>query len=1154
MNVYNQVLSGFGEFEAMAAVKEFRHQIYTGAFEALELKWKETTAELQRDDPLAEVAALVGSNILSSYLRRLSADAGLPAANIRFYTFLDLLRHIVAARRDRPGLPSMGSAVLLESLLEDRINLPKTYAPLAGYKGFRDALLGTFRDLRDADIAPDDLERAIDAGRRALDRRERLESFANLYRRYRKEVCRFRDTDDDFRDAIEKLSGGQRAEGGEAAPLLVYGIYDATGQQAGLLDALSRTRPMIYFIPFVDAAVSEFARPFLDARASNLCVDPLHLDSPAKPGSLGRLAEKHFGLSRGRTRGGALKDDGSFALVSAPGESRAAVEVVREIFRAVRDGVISGFHEAAVILRQPESDIPVLSEAMRLRKMPYYIHGGEKFYVRPVCKAVLAMSGLETANFSRGAILDAVEFIGAALQENETENWDVENWRAETREAESLTGVRSWDSSTRNILRRAAGAVRQLEQTPETDEEKLTVARERLAGARRLRQDWRILQRAAAGWPERLSFTEWSKFLRRRFGKILKASPEWPYILSALDKIADLETLAKVAPVSGVWTFQDVEKYSNGRAGGVSRFAAPGGNREAALTRRYDVYNSAPRRGANRVMENAMAAHTQIRSLLDEAVQSIRYPAGRFQRSGVNLLGVSAARGLRFPLVVVPGLDEGRFPSRLRQDPLLPDSERRRFAGLPLRGARAVEEKLLFDMAARSAEKRLVLVTSRLDESADREKFPSLFFLRAASAVSGGRIAPDGFSAENIPGFRSVGLDAAAPERGIAAADEGEIRLRWIASGGRNTARALAELALAEPLRLRQPLEYERARSNDRLTKYDGMISDPRLIQWTRQKLDTDSGRMSASRFEEYARCPYFFFLMRVMNLRVQEDDRGITESMDPLERGTAVHAALESFLKNHAGENLASASEELLHAALEAEARSALEKKRPAGMPGMLWEIERDGLLILLQNWLKFEIARSVDDMRIARLEQAFGNFSEFPPFRPESGISNFEFSGRIDRVDVSADGKRARLVDYKIGKLPDALRKKDRPFLMGGEKIQLAVYRGALAALDEFAAVEAVEAEYLYLQPRDGEVRKSALDTEQMEATFNDLPRVLDVVDSCMKNGLFFARTHSLVYPYGHCNYCEFLPVCGKDRAQREKRKNADPMIQGFLALARQ
>jgi superfamily I DNA/RNA helicase len=65
---------------------------------------------------------------------------------------------------------------------------------------------------------------------------------------------------------------------------------------------------------------------------------------------------------------------------------------------------------------------------------------------------------------------------------------------------------------------------------------------------------------------------------------------------------------------------------------------------------------------------------------------------GRFQRDGVNILSTSAARGLRFPMVIIPGLDEGRFPARLRQDPLLLDAERRWMEDLPIKSRRAEEE------------------------------------------------------------------------------------------------------------------------------------------------------------------------------------------------------------------------------------------------------------------------------------------------------------------------------------------------------------------------------------------------------------------------------------------------------------------------------
>jgi hypothetical protein len=193
---------------------------------------------------------------------------------------------------------------------------------------------------------------------------------------------------------------------------------------------------------------------------------------------------------------------------------------------------------------------------------------------------------------------------------------------------------------------------------------------------------------------------------------------------------------------------------------------------------------------------------------------------------------------------------------------------------------------------------------------------------------------------------------------------------------------------------------------------------------------------------------------------------------------------------------------------------------------------------------------------MCIAGLEQSFGHFAgkeESPPFRLPIGKYIFDFRGRIDRVDVSRDGKRARVTDYKTGKMPDTLIKKLRPVLMGGERIQLAVYRGALSVLEKFARVESVEAEYLYLQPKDGKVRLCAFAEPELNDAAKALPHILEIMGEGMEKGVFFARAAGTVYPQGHCDYCDFLMICGKDRMKREVRKAADPAVVRFLEILR-
>ena len=621
-------------------------------------------------------------------------------------------------------------------------------------------------------------------------------------------------------------------------------------------------------------------------------------------------------------------------------------------------------------------------------------------------------------------------------------------------------------------------------------------ARTRLESARALRDAWQLLRQAGADWPPRLSWQDWARFLELHLERILGTSSDWSFFSTVLDELATLPVDAETAP---------------------------------------------------------QVSADMLKSALVESLSSLSYPVGRFQRSGVNLLSTSAARGLGFPLVIIPGLDEGRFPAKMRQDPLLLDSERLQMGNLPIKSKRMDEEKLLFDMAARAAEKRLVLMTSRLEEGSDRERIPSQFFLRAAAAVRGSTVSMRDLTQGTVPGFRSVSLDAPAPMQGEVPVDEGEIRLRLMTAERESARMALAALAEMEPLRLNRPLAYDRARWINRLTEFDGRISDPPLLQWTAQHFGASAGPVSASRLEEYAKCPYFFFLKRVMNLESWEE-QGRGAGLDPLDRGLVIHSIIEKFLKNLGGEIFQTAPEERLRRLLESQARDALEKSRPAATPDLLWEIERETLMAMLMSWLAFEKERAQDGMRASRLEQAFGEFTpeeKHPAFRLKAGKHTFDFRGRIDRIDVSRDGKRARVIDYKTGTLPESMAKKTRTPLMSGERIQIVVYRGALSVLDAFEGVEAVVGEYLHLQPRDGRVVPCSFTHEELEAASGALPAVLEVVGDGIAGGVFFARTRGRVRPAGHCDFCEYLPVCGKDRMQREERKANDPMVRDFLRI---
>ena len=1085
------------------------HRIYAGPFEALEPRLFEVIAELQKGDPLAPVSILVGSNILASYLRGCLADAGRTAANLRFHTFLGLVTRLstgAAPAGGKPRMPGLGPALILHSVLDD--HMPDAFREVGEFGGFRAALLDTFRDLRDAGITAEMLQQSLKGLVRSQpDRAGHLQGLADLYGRYRDRALQSEDIDDDFRRAT--ASAALAGELLQTGALFIYGIYDVTGQQEDLLAALKTALELTYFVPYSGDSSSEFARPFLMARANELGVAPVHLSPSAGTASLPALAARIFtpALPPGTSGTDAqpLAADGSFALVSAPGDSRVAIEVVREIVGAIRDGIISGFHEAAVVLRNPEGDGPLIAEALRTRGIPCYIHGGSCFGERLFARAVMAIAALEAESFPRRSVQKAMELIAASLPADEESAWEVSEWAALSNDPRFLGGLHSWEEATgalvaetaRDLERAASGVEAESDSEQEGRILSPDLARRRRRAALLLRGAWNSLRLAAAGWPEHLSWSGWAALLEEKLEPLLGRSDDWQAFCAALDHIGSLDHI---------------------------------------MTAKAGV----------------RASRSRMLDMLGRSFDSLIHPEGRFLRTGVNLLSTAAARGLRFPLVVIPGLDEGRFPARLRQDPLLLDHERLRVgrpSRLPLKSQRPAEEKLLFDMALRSAGKRLVLMSSRLDESSDRERLPSEFFLRATAAVRGSTVSLRELTEENVPGFRSVSLENPAPAGGLAAVDASEIRLRLITENRQMARSALEVLVQEDPDLLSRPMAFDRARWQPALTAYDGIIARAELVDWIVRTLGPGAGQVSASRIEEYARCPYLFYLKRALVLEAWvEAEPGL--ALDPLVRGKTIHRILEGFLRAAAG-SLTTASDQDLWHELKEEAQRELAAVRPAGMPDLLWEIERDDLLQVLREWLAFERQRADEDLLPGHFECAFGRMAageDLPAYELQAGRHRFAFRGRIDRVDVSGAGRSARVIDYKTGRLPDSMRKKDAPLLMGGERIQLAVYHGALATLPDLDAIPEVHGEYLHLQPRDGQVVPRSFGSQDLRAAVERLPALLEIIGSLMESGVFFARTAGSVYPDGHCSYCDFITICGKDRERREQTKSGDRRVQRF------
>ncbi len=275
-------------------------------------------------------------------------------------------------------------------------------------------------------------------------------------------------------------------------------------------------------------------------------------------------------------------------------------------------------------------------------------------------------------------------------------------------------------------------------------------------------------------------------------------------------------------------------------------------------------------------------------------------------------------------------------------------------------------------------------------------------------------------------------------------------------------------------------------------------------------------------------------------------------ESIEPLDRGSLVHEILRSFLAGEADADggparLESGEAEALRERLRAAAAAAFaatEREVPVGYP-LLWKIERERILELLDRWLDRELEEAAaTGLRPAEFEWDFGDpGSKGRALRIVLGDgTGLEFRGRIDRIDVDPAAGAARIVDYKTGRVPDG---DPAQGIADGRGLQLPIYLMAASALTgpDGRPLDTRSALYRYVaHGEDQELTRGEL--RELEPA---LIGTLGVLAASARAGDFTADPRD---PQA-CKYCDYRDPCGEGRVGSFGRKKDDPAVRARLAL---
>ncbi|HBB87988.1 MAG TPA: PD-(D/E)XK nuclease family protein [Blastocatellia bacterium] len=1008
-----------------------------------------------------------------------------------------LAQHALAASGSAPASNLSFTAVVAHAIHSlqsaDKLNY---FAPVAKRPGFPIAVARTLEELWMNEVAAGSLAKLERGG-------QDLAAIANLVEQELRQA-KLHDRASLFGAAIGSLNSSENATY-VGRPILFLDIATRSRLENKLIHELAaRSLRVLATLPHGDErTIAAFAAGLgckpNDARADH-----------AKANSLARVKQHLFENSAPPV----TPLDASVTIQNWPGEPRECVEIVRSVQAEAAQG--TPFDQIAVLLNSPREYRSHLEEAFSRAEIPAYFVRGTTA-PDPAGRALLALlscaaDGLSAKRFA--------EYLSLGQVPAPEANKEVEsNWVApkdellagatETEEnaaaladlpaianAEdaaviegSLRAPARWerllvdsaviggkDRWTRRLQGLANEFLLRIEETAPEDEARVDSIKRQLHDLEALREYALPLIERLAALPTKANWGEWLAHLRELAVNALRR-PE-----GVLATLAELDPMSSVGPI--------------------------------------DLY------------EVQLVLEPRLHDL------GVEPPQRRYGR--VFIGPVAAARGLSFRSVFIPGLAERIFPGKIVEDPILPDAQRKD-SELTTRRDQLEAERLALRIAVGAARDRVYLSYPRIDVQQSRPRVPSFYALEALRAAEG-----------RLPGFEEIAARAEsttrarlgwpAPDRPEAAIDEAEYDLALLANlveSNKKEATGAAHYLLTANAHLARALRARSRRWLKRWTANDGLVDADDLARQSLAKHQFSARSFSATALQNYASCPYRFFLSAILRLDLRQEPAAI-EAIDPLTRGSLFHetqfevltklklAGLLPLQTDSIGKAFELVDDELAHLA------AAYEDRLAPAIP-RVWQDGINSIKVDLREWLRL-MAKNEEGWIPDKFELSFGLSDRGPrecdpasAAEPVEIIGDLKLRGSIDMVERK--GNRYRVTDHKTGKA----RAPNDTVVGGGRYLQPLLYALACQKLLDGQ----VESGRLYYCTADGGFEERiVLLNEENESTLNE---VLIAIREGLAGAFLPAAPDK-----DACTWCDFLAVCGAFEETRTSGKPRDRLVQ--------
>ena len=784
-------------------------------------------------------------------------------------------------------------------------------------------------------------------------------------------------------------------------------------------------------------------------------------------------------------------------IIRVPDPAEEAREVVRAVAAAMEAG--TPLWRIAVLYRQPELYGPTLRDAFELAGLPCFSLGGVSLAQTRPAQVLLDLLRLRERSFGREAVLGVVSSSAALAQRGLP---SPSTWDRISRDANVVRGTDQWVSRL--------GAYADYEdtrrRTHSTGSDSDASTPLPATRADRARQMATTIEELAAALTPPLDGSPWGEFIswaERAYERFAGSTDLWPTDeRSRVDQVRG--TLSSLSAAS---------RFEGGATLGLFRAA------------------------------------------LEDALSNTTCPAGQLG-CGVVVGPVRSIAGMSFDQVFLVGLNEGAFPPPPPANPFFP-SESEDVLGLREQYRRRDREAFLTALA--SGRDRVTMLSPQSSDG--RAAFPSRWLLEVAATLNGGQpLSASRFTALSEAEHSWLRVVRSAREgvtTGLALADLEDRRLAeasaWVGAGRRLRAAAMAN---RHDLPLGRALAASAARRSSDFTEFDGNVSEVAAQAQSIARMFSGERPLSATSVQEWASCPFSYFLDQVLGVRSSEtpEDRW---TIDPAERGTLVHNILDEFLtrESHADRPLDirpydDSDRDLLREIADRH----FEELRTSGRAGnpLVWQATAADVWADLETFLRQDqIWRAEGGWRPTRFEQAFGMEREdsWPALELSVDGLSLRFRGQVDRIDLSGDGRRAFLYDYKTGR-NDNYKAVEIDPVIAGRALQLALYtevaRQNLGEAD-------IKAAYWFISSRGGfAMHGLRYPADQVSARLHE---VLHHIASGIRDGVFPAvpgDEHEFYGTFQNCGYCPYDRVCPNARDQLWLAKRESRACQMYEALA--